>query len=147
MIVLLGPLLLLALGAPQDERDSLAFRVIDENSKSGFQTGMEKFISSEKDWVAIWQERQGNVKTKVPHPRIDFDRHVVVVVAMGMKKTTGYSIEITRVVKTKDDIQIFLKKTVPAEDTFPVVKVTSPFVFARMEKPDRPVVFLDEVKK
>lgn len=146
MILLLGPLLL-ALGVPQDERDSLAFRVIDENSQSGFQTGMEKFISSEKDWVAIWQERQGNVKTKVPHPRIDFDRHVVVVAAMGMKKTTGYSIEITRVVKTKDDIRIFLRKTVPAEDTFPAVRVTSPFVIARMEKPDRPVVFIDEAKK
>ena len=146
MMILLGSLLL-SLGTLQDEREFLGLRIIDENAKSGFQAGMEKFISSEKDWVAIWTERQANLKTKLPHPRIDFDKHVIVVVALGRKNTAGYSVEITRVIKTKDDIQIFLKKTAPRDGSHPAAVVTSPFVFARMEKPDLPVVFRDEEKK
>src|SRR5262245_15716903 len=146
MLLLLVPVLL-ALGAPQDERESLAFRVINEGQLSGFQSGMEKFVSSEKDWVALWMEREGSVKTRTPHPRIDFDRYAVVVVAMGKKSTDGYSIEITRVVKMKDDIRIFLRKTVPAQEAKALPKATSPFVIARIEKPDRPVIFLDEEKK
>lgn len=146
MLPLLGPLLL-ALGVAQDERESLAFRIIDRNTTSGFQAGMEKFVTSEKDWVAVWTQRQANLKTKLPHPRVDFDRYAVIIVAMGRKNTDGYSIEITRVVRTKDDITIFLKKTVPREGANPAASATSPFVLARMEKPDLPVVFRDEEKK
>jgi hypothetical protein len=143
MIALLAPLLF----ALQDERESLTFRILNDGQQSGFQAPMEKFVSSEKDWVSIWTEREGNVKNRTPHPRIDFDKFAVVVVAMGKKNTGGYAIEITRVVKTKDDIQIFLKKTVPKEGGVVTQKVTSPFVLARIEKPDRPVTFLDEPKK
>ena len=146
MLLLLAPVLL-ALAAPQDAGIPLSFRVIDGHAESGFDAGMEKFISSTADWVSIWMERERNVKTKVPHPNIDFDRHAIVVVAMGRKNTEGYSVEITRMVKTKDDIRIFLRKTVPAEGSKPKAKVTSPFVMARIDRPDRPVVFLDEPKK
>lgn len=142
MILLLACLLL-----AQDERDTLGFRVLNEGQTSGFQAGMEKFVSSEKDWVSIWLEREGNVKTRTPHPRVDFDKFVVVVVAMGKKPTAGYAIEVTRVERTKDDIQIFLRKTVPKEGAVLAQKVTSPFALVRIEKPDRPVVFLDEPKK
>jgi hypothetical protein len=146
MLFLLAPVLL-TLAAPQDAGIPLPFRVIDGHAESGFDAGMEKFISSTPDWVAIWMERQRNVKTKVPHPNIDFDRHAIVVVAMGRKNTDGYSVEITRMAKTKDDIRIFLRKTVPGPNAKPAAKVTSPFVMARIEKPDRPVVFIDEPKK
>jgi len=146
MIYLLAPVLF-ALGAPQDNGIPISFRIIDGHAESGFDAGMEKFISSTPDWVAIWMERQRNVKTKVPHPNIDFDRHVIVVVAMGRKNTDGYSVEITRMEKTKDDIRIYLRKTVPADAAKAKAKVTSPFVMARIEKPDRPVIFLDEPKK
>lgn len=145
-MLLLGPLLL-ALGAPQDAGDAIPFRVIEENNMSGFSTGMEKFISSEKDWVAIWMERQGNLAAKRLHPEIDFDRDVVIVAALGRKNTGGYSVDITRVIRTKDDIRIYLKKTAPPADAKLPAVVTSPFIFARMKKPDRPVVFLDEPRK
>ena len=146
MILLLGPILL-ALGASQEAGIPVSFRILDGHSESGFEAGMEKFISSTPDWVSIWTERQRNVKTKVPHPNVDFDRSAVLVVAMGKKSTDGYAIEITRIVKTKDDLQVFLKKTVPAPGSTPAAKVVSPFVMARIEKPDRPVVFRDEDRK
>lgn len=143
---LLGPLLL-ALGAPQDAGDAVPFRVIEENNMSGFNSGMTKLITSTPDWVAVWMERQRNLQTKRLHPEIDFDRDVVIAVAMGQKKTGGYSVDITRVIRTKDDIRIYLKKTAPPDDAKLPAVVTSPFIFARMKKPDRPVVFLDEPKK
>jgi len=140
-------LMALALGAVQDEKETLVFRIISDGKESGFQAGMEKFVSSEKDWVALWTERSGNLKTKAPHPRVDFEKYAVVVVALGRKNSDGYAIEISGIVKTKDDIRIFLRKTAPAAGSKPAEKVTSPFVMARIEKPDRPVVFLDEPKK
>jgi hypothetical protein len=145
MLQRIGPVLL-ALVAQQDDGFPILFRVIETHAESGFEAGMEKFISSTQDWVSIWTERQRNVKTKTPHPNIDFDRYAIVVVAMGRKNTEGYSVEITRIVKTKVDIRIYLKKKVPSEFPKPKAKVTSPFVLARIDKPDLPVVFLDEPK-
>ena len=143
MIYLLAPVLL-ALGAPQDSGIPIPFRIIDGHAESGFDAGMEKFISSTPDWVAIWMERQRNVKTKIPHPNIDFDRHVIVVVAMGKKNTDGYTVEITRVEKTAEEIRVFVRRTVPPKGSKQATVITHPFVVARMAKPDCKVVFVED---
>jgi len=132
---------------PQPQGVSVSFTLIDKGANSGFQAPQEMFVSSLKDWIDTWALRQGSAAPKRRHPAIDFDRDVVLVAATGMKSTGGYSIEITRIVKTKDDIQVFVKRTVPAEGAKPAAVPTSPFVLARMKKPDRPVTFLDDGKK
>ena len=146
MILLLATLALLQTDPPV-KGESVSFAVIDKGGISGFQEPQERFITTLDEWIQLWARRQGNLDTKKPHPRVDFDRDVVLVATLGMKSSGGYSIEITRIVKTKDDIQVFVKRTAPPEGAKPAAAQTSPFVLARMKKPDRPVTFLDEEKK
>ncbi|HLY74832.1 MAG TPA: protease complex subunit PrcB family protein [Planctomycetota bacterium] len=147
MPLLLGTFIALLLSSPQEKTESIPFRVIDKGTSSGFMVPQQMFVSSQKDWAETWTTRQGSAGTKKSHPEIDFNRDVVIVAALGAKSTGGYTIEITRIVRTKDDIQVFLRRTAPPEGGRVVGGATSPFVMARMEKPDRPVTFRDEEPK
>jgi hypothetical protein len=146
MVLLLATLALLQ-SDPPAKGEPVPFTTIDKGGISGFQEPQEKFISALDEWIQLWARRQANLATKKPHPTIDFDRDVVLVATLGAKSTGGYAIEITRIVKTKDDIQVFVKRTVPPEGAKVITVQTSPFVLARMKKPDRPVTFIDEEKK
>jgi hypothetical protein len=132
---------------PQEKTESIPFKIIDKSANSGFMVPLEMFLATQKDWAETWFTRQGSATQKKLHPDVDFNREVVIVAALGMKNTGGYSIEITRIVRTKDDIQVFVRRTSPPEGGKPPAGATSPFVLARMEKPDRPVTFRDEEKK
>jgi hypothetical protein len=146
MILLLATLALLQ-SDPQPKGESVSFTTIDKGTLSAFQEPQERLITAMDEWIPLWARRQANLTTKKPHPPIDFDRDVVLVTTLGMKSTGGYTIEITRIVKTKDDIQVFVKRTSPPEGAKPNAAMISPFVLARMKKPDRPVTFVDEEKK
>jgi hypothetical protein len=146
MILLLASLALLQ-SDPQPKGETVSFTIIDKGPGSGFQVPQELFVSSLKDWVDTWATRQGSATPKRPHPAVEFDKEVVLVATLGSKNTGGYAIEITRIIKTKDDIQVFVKRTAPAEGAKSATMLTSPFVLARMKKPDRPVTFVDEEKK
>jgi hypothetical protein len=137
--------LLAALALFQGE--SVSFRTVDKGPASGFQAPQQSFIATQKEWVETWITREGPVTPKRPHPEIDFSREVVIVAALGAKNTGGYAVEITRIVRTKDAIEVYLRRTAPAENAKVPTGATSPFVLARMAKPDRPVTFRDDEKK
>jgi len=132
--------------SPLEKGESVSFTTIDKNTTSGFVVPLQMFLSSQKEWAEIWATRQGSATSKRMPPAVDFDRDVVIVAALGMKNSGGYSLEITRIVRTKDAIEIFIRSTAPPDGTKAAVP-TSPFVLARMKKPDRMVTFRDEEKK
>ncbi|HLY09382.1 MAG TPA: protease complex subunit PrcB family protein [Planctomycetota bacterium] len=146
MILLLATVALLPVNL-QEPGESVPFTILDKGASSGFQSPREMFVSSQKDWAETWAMRLGAAPTKKALPVVDFERDVAIVAAVGMQNTGGYAIEITRIVRTKDAIEIFVKRSSPPEGTKPGGGATAPFVLARMKKPDRPVTFRDEEKK
>lgn len=142
--MLLRTVLLLALA--QTIGDTVSFQSIEKHLTSGFQVPLEKFVTTEKEWVELWGQRQDPKDKKRQHPAVDFDRDVVVVAALGPQPGTGYNIEITRIKKTKEEIQIYVRRTAPPPEALKAGNPTSPFVLIRMPKPDRFVRFMDEPK-
>ena len=143
-------LLLAILALPallQDKGESVTHSTIEKGTTSGFQSPLQMFVSSEKDWIDLWEKRQGSSAPKSTHPTLDFKRDVVVVAALGTKETGGYSIEISKIVQTKENVVVTVRIGAPTPGAKPIVGPTSPFVLVRMKKPDRPVTFVEEEKK
>lgn len=139
--------LLAALALVQDKGESVPFSTLDKGVGSGFTSPLELFVSSQKEWVDLWGKHEVPIAQKKNAPPVDFEKDVVIVAALGMKSTGGFAIEITRIVRSKDDITVYVRRTEPPAGSAPSGKPTSPFVLARMKKPDRPVTFRDEEKK
>lgn len=127
--------------------ESVTYSTIEKGTTSGFQSPLQMFITSEKDWIELWEKRQGLGAPKNTHPAVDFTRDVVIVAALGAKNTGGYSIEIAKIIRTKENIEVTVRIGSPPEGTKPGGGPTSPFVLARMKKPEKPVTFKEEQKK
>ena len=67
--------------------------------------------------------------------------------ALGSKPSGGYFLEISKIVRTKDRVEVTVRIGSPAPGAAPGGGPTSPFVFVRMRKPDRPVTCREEEKK
>jgi hypothetical protein len=131
----------------QDQAESVNFSTIDKGTTSGFQAPLQMYVVSEKEWIDLWEKRQGSGAPQRTHPAVDFSRDVVVVAALGSKLTGGYSLEVSKIVRTKENIEVTVRIGSPAPGSTPRAGSTSPFVLVRMRKPDKPVTFKEEEKK
>jgi hypothetical protein len=133
--ILLLPLLAM-MAVCQDKAEPVPFTIRAKGTSGGFGDPVEKVVASKKEWAEAWP--------RTPVPDIDFDKDVALVVSFGTKPTSGYSVEITRVEKTAEEIRVIVRRTVPPKGSKQLTVLTQPFVVARMAKPDRKVVFVEE---
>jgi hypothetical protein len=63
-----------------------------QNAWSGFAQPTRRLVTNEAEWAATWATLHANVEPKPALPEIDFGSSVLVVVAMGSRPTSGYSV-------------------------------------------------------
>jgi hypothetical protein len=71
-------------------------------------------------------------------PPVDFDRHEVVVVSLGPRSSTGYSLRVDRVVERHRGIDVYLRERTPSLGDPVEPRVTYPYraiTIARSSKP------------
>jgi PrcB C-terminal len=71
-------------------------------------------------------------------PRVDFDRDEVVVISLGPRSSTGYSLRVERVVERRRGIYVYLRERTPELGDPVNPRVTYPyraFAIARSSKP------------
>jgi len=81
-------------------------------------------------------------------PKVDFDKQIVVAVAMG-SGGVGRSIEITRIEQTKDGVNVYYKETRP-DPNRPrpaLAMATGPYHIVKLDKPTGEVKFVKEEAK
>jgi hypothetical protein len=71
-------------------------------------------------------------------PTVDFDRREVVVVSLGPRSSTGYSLRVERVVERRREIDVYLRERTPSLGDPVEPRVTYPYraiTIARTSKP------------
>lgn len=75
---------------------------------------------------------------------IDFSREMAVAVFSGTKPTGGYSVEITKVIETDDEVKVSAVETSPGSGCIVTQALTSPYSIVKIPKIDKPVTFTVE---
>jgi len=83
----------------------------------------EVFIRTPEEWAALWQQHQpaGEV------PQVDFSKHVVVGVFLGERPSGGYAVDILRVMRTGEALNVEYAEQAPAADQLAAQVMTAPF--------------------
>jgi hypothetical protein len=79
-------------------------------------------VSDAPTWVELWKQ----VGLVGPAPSVDFSRKLVIVAAMGMQRSGGYSIEIEDVSITGDDAVISVVEVSPGSGCYVTEALTAP---------------------
>jgi hypothetical protein len=72
-------------------------------------------------------------------PPLDWNRNQVVVIALGPRSSTGYSLRIQRVVERRRAIDVYAREQTPSLGEPVTARVTYPYRALAMRRSDKPV--------
>jgi|GEM_PF-968290 len=94
-------------------------------------------IRDQEAFHAAWKARRGR---GLP-PRVDFSKHMVLLVDMGRKNSGGYSVKITSVEMDRGKVVATVEHTSPGPDDMVTMALTSPWCMAEIDVAGKEVVF------
>ena len=139
-LLLVSALSQIFLGVVSGEED-IGFRVVDQGDLSGLSEETFFVVENENEWENIWEKHAILSVPPKPCPEIMFSEEVVICALMGRCSTAGYSISVEKVWEEEEGIHVRIVKHNPPGDMIVAQILTYPFVFASVERTDRPIIF------
>ena len=97
-------------------------------------------------WAALWGRVAANLYPHPPAPAVDFERHMVVAAAMGMKPTGGYTVTIDAASRLRDTIYVVVREVSPGDRCAVPQVMTAPFAAALLPRSADPVLFVEHAE-
>jgi len=127
-------------GAAEPEK----LRTVAKGAFSGITNKQQLVIKDALTWEAFWARH--TVKPVEKIPKLDFQKEMVVAIALGEQRTGGYRIEITGVQPAADKLKIIYRRFAPPPDGINLQVITSPFHFVAVPKSDLKAEFVEAEK-
>jgi hypothetical protein len=130
----------LAQGSAGAPRADMAFRTIEKSSGTSSRIADQRTLAirSAAKWRQAWRQLH---KTPKKLPKVDFAKHVLILVTQGEKPSSGYGIAIERIVLAGGELTVHVVETEPdpAAGCSYLQVITRPYHVVRLRKTDRPV--------
>lgn len=104
-------------------------------------------VNSREKWQEVWQEleprtsRQQGQASPNPLPDVDFRKSVLIIAAMGSRRTGGYSVAISSVVETPWRIVVTVAEQSPGPKCATTQAVTHPIAIVTTAQTQKPFEF------
>ena len=124
-------------------RGSLPVRLLLQEYNTGLRDSTRRVITDGVALAALWglaYEGRGEVPSL---PRIDFDREMVVVAALGTRASGGYTIQVDSARATDRAVEVFVRRLGPGPTCGTTAALTEPAVVVAIPRSDAPVRFLE----
>ncbi len=115
-----------------------------------YYSGMEKpgwlVVRDSVRWRATWTAISRGRSPVPPLPRVDFDREVVLVAALGERSSGGYTVLLDRAVQRGNHVEVTVRSTSPGRSCGVADVHTQPIDLARLPRTGRPIRFREQKK-
>jgi hypothetical protein len=132
VLTLIGTILVAACGAEPSGGVLLSDGLAPEIERLGpwHYTGIDDarrtVVSSEAAWRAVWRALYGRQTPAPEPPAVDFDRDIVVLVAMGNRGSGGFVIGVEDVTRAGDALHVAVLETAPGPTCVVTQALTQP---------------------
>ncbi len=134
---------------PESGGQALSFEVIPEVHNtviSGIRDSRRTVIRTASEWEEFWTKFTAVIVPAPDPPAIDFDAQMVIVAAMGERKTGGYTIAIEEVTDGEDGVTARVVETSPGASCDTVQVITAPVAAVSVTRREGSAVFVEETK-
>ncbi|MFN8577732.1 MAG: protease complex subunit PrcB family protein [Candidatus Sericytochromatia bacterium] len=121
----------------------LAFTDLETGYDSGIKDFSKRVAKTEKEFAELYREHlssQRNINATV-FPKIDFRNDMVAAVFLGERPSSGYSINVKKVIRTDSQIVIEASEVPPSPNSQLNPVITTPYQFITFPKTDLPIKF------
>jgi hypothetical protein len=110
-------------------------------SYSGIDESLRVVIRADVEWRRYWQRLHARMTPAPPLPAVDFRRQMVVLAALGERRSGGYVIRIDSAYDASRWIEVVVQRTAPGERCFVTAALTQPVDVVSIPKRSGPVRF------
>lgn len=93
---------------------------------SGFDEPTRALITDDEGWAAAWETLHANQSSVPERPEVDFQSNVILLAAMGVRPTTGYTVTIDEVHYYEDTLYVSVLERSPGPSCGTGQAITSP---------------------
>jgi len=119
----------------------LNFETISKRGYSGHDDRKDYVIKDNTAWNNLWDVVHSRMSPKPDFPNINFNDEMIIAVFQGSHSTGGYSIEITKIIKKENSVEVFVKETTPSPGSMVTQAITQPYHIVKTKKADKEVIF------
>lgn len=112
-----------AMAAGQSSQEQKVSFVTLSKRTSRIKDAGTKVVFDAASFDTLWLQHNGSTQQK---PEVNFDSETVIAVFSGQKNTGGYLIEITRILQTGSQLNVYYKETSPGSEDLTSQVITSP---------------------
>lgn len=113
-------------------------------SQSGYSHNI--VITEQREWKVFWMELFINslseFSEKVIPPTIDFSKEMVIAVVADARPSTGFEIEISKVIKSGSELIVHVKERKPLPLELVGTSITRPYHIIKLQRMDLPTTFI-----
>jgi hypothetical protein len=115
--------------------------VILSGAHSAVDSFQVRLVTDRKEWEKTWQEATGREEPLPNIPTVDFKRQYVIAAFMGERRSSGYRIEISSIVKKGRTLEVVVKKY---ETPGMLTVITDPFTLVRIPRGNFQLEIIEE---
>jgi len=119
----------------------IKFEILDMGDVSGYGEETYLVVKSEDEWENVWKKHTSVCEPQEQPPEVDFAKNFVICAFMGMRPTTGYSINVERIWTDGEKVFVEVVKRRPPEGLVVCEMVTCPYVMVLVERTEMHFVF------
>ncbi|MBL9137406.1 MAG: protease complex subunit PrcB family protein [Verrucomicrobiales bacterium] len=105
----------------------LTWRTLSRGLTSGLAEPSQQVIRDEGTYLRLWAQHAADIPRVGLPPAVDFQREMVVVVALGTQPTGGYLVEVVDAELRSRQLRILVGETQPQPGTFQIQQTTQPY--------------------
>ena len=127
-------LILLSTATAQTLSQSVEFETIAKYVNCGHLEKKSYVIANREDWQNLWEKVVAYSYPRPQAPEIDFSKHSVIAVFQGNQSSSGYSISITKLVRSSKKLKVHVREVSPSDECRVLLVLTQPFEIIQTDK-------------
>ncbi len=129
---------LLALsGCTSSPGKAISFSVVSQGTQSSFTVEQQKVFRTQGEFEDFWKSHSASTLLSAMGT-IDYGRETLILLAMGEKSTSGYSIRVDRVTQAGNKVQVLYTITSPTPTLANDQVLTQPYILIKVSKKTYP---------
>ena len=148
LLLVVSSLFILSFAADAQETNrKLRFDTVAKHFSSGHWEKMNYVIMSKDEWDRVWALAMSNTYPLPPAPEIDFSKRSVIAVFQGFQPSDGYSVSITKIVRSDGAIKVTVRESMPADSCHVLMVVTEPYHIIELDRVEDANAVTFKIKK
>lgn len=121
--------------------EAVAFTLLFAEAYTGVEEPRRAVVRDPGEWREVWSQVVAGREPKPDPPAVNFDRDMVVIVALGVRPTGGNGVKVVEVRRNEDTLDVVVMEHLPGLTCPVTMALTAPVIAVTIPATDAAVAF------